>query len=145
MVQTVTINRVKAALRKVFVGQAAKGIDRVGEDKALLCCAAALRTQGAVSRAALIDVFLTLYNWGRLRKQPDEAVYLKLAELVKPLDDVDNSNMIFSTSAGEGGAWAYLDAIDQTATLTNNRFTREIRAGIAKARIKDKRGVTNGS
>jgi len=133
-----TPNPVKAKLRKVVLGQVSQQIARVGEDKAIRATADILKASGSVSRAALMDIFLTLWNWGKLRKVPDEATFLRLSKLVEPLEDIDRANMVFS-EPGEGGAWAYLDAIDEAAQDANNRFTREIRGIIQKARCKSGR------
>lgn len=130
---------VKQELRKVVLKQISAAVSRVGEDKALKATGDLLRAQGSISRAALMDVFSIMYQWGQQHKIRDETTFNRIAEIMRPLDDIDRAKMIFGTDAGEGGAWAYLDAIYLAANKCNNRHTRQIKEVVTKARVKDGR------
>ena len=138
------VNIVKQQLRNLVLGQMPAVLARVGQGNAILSCEAALRAQGAISRAGLMAVFLTMYNWSKLRKPPDPEALLRLSDALKPLDDIDRANMVFSTAAGEGAGFVYLDYCAKAVDGVNNRFTREVRATVEKAREKEAKRLKNG-
>lgn len=129
------VSILKKKARKVFLGKMASQLARVGEDKAMMACSASLRTLGGITRPALMDCMLVIWKWNKLRNPPDPLVLQMLNKVIEPLEDVDNANMVFNP-AGEGGALVYLEALDEAADKVENRFTREIRDIVFKARDK---------
>lgn len=129
------VSELKKKARKVILGKMASKLAMVGEDKAMMACAASLRTLGGITRPALMDCMLTIWKWNKLRNPPDKMVLDMLNKAIEPLNDVDRANMVFSNT-GEGGAKVYLEELEMIADKVENRFTREIRQIAFTARDK---------